>query len=65
MRSKQMTKTFAAVGIDGFVLFTVEAATSVQARRDVQSVKARSEVVDKVRLLRADDISRDGVIAKR
>jgi hypothetical protein len=60
-----MTKIFAAIGADGFVMFTVEAANSVQARADVRSVMSRSETVDKVRLLRADDISRDGVIAKR
>ena len=59
------TKTFAAIGIDGFVMFTVEALTSAQARRDVQSVKARSETVEKVRILRTDDMSRTGQFERR
>ncbi len=53
-----MTKTFAALTADGFVLFTVQAANSAQARDFVRSVKTRSETIDKVRLLRSDDLAR-------
>lgn len=59
------TKTFAAIGIDGFVMFTVEAVNSAQAQQDVRSVKTRSETIDKIRLLRSDDIARNGNIVVR
>jgi hypothetical protein len=58
-------KRFAAIDLAGYVMFTVEAANAAQARRDVQSVKTRSESVVKVRLLRSDDMARSGSIEAR
>jgi hypothetical protein len=58
-------KTFAAIGVGGFVLFTFEAASSKEARATVYSIKSRSENVQQVRLLRADDIGHSAAIESR
>ena len=52
-----MTKTFAAMTVGGFVLFTFDAKNSTEARETVKSLRKRSDTITGVRLLKANDIS--------
>jgi hypothetical protein len=49
-------KIFAAIGVGGFVEFTVSASNSKEARDTVKSLRRRSETIEAVRLLRFDDM---------
>lgn len=60
LMEQTMTKTFAAIGTGGFVLFAFGANGSKEARSTVQSIKSRSETVQQVRLLRDDDMGPGG-----
>jgi len=60
-----MLKTFAAITTGGFVLFTVQAKNTKDALDTVRAVRKRSDTIEKVRLLRADDMGIGGTIENR